>query len=294
MVDHPAMSDVDITRLSPALGAEVRGVALAGADQPLVDRITTLLNEHMVLFFPDQHLSVDDHVALGRLFGELEAHPHLKNAFTDHPEIFELAASKGGIADEWHTDLTFQEEPSRMSILNMVECPEVGGDTMWTNLCLAWDELAPPLQEMCEGLTALHDAHPHNRPDKMAIHPVVRIHPDTGKKVLYVNEHFTRRIVELSHVESEALLSLLTSWVHQERFTVRYHWTRGTIAIWDNRCTQHHVLNDFVGERIIQRVTITGDVPEGSAPRWEPRIGPPSATTRFDRQLAGFLRDGSA
>ena len=173
----------------------------------------------------------------------------------------------------------------------MVDCPEIGGDTMWTNLCLAYQALSPPLRDLCDGLSALHDAHPHGRPEAMAIHPVVRIHPDTGRKVLYVNEHFTRRIVEMGHVESESLLSLLTGWVSQERFTVRHRWSKGTIAIWDNRCTQHFVLNDFVGERLIQRVTITGDHPEGDGgPRWPPHDTTMSATARFDRQLAGFLR----
>jgi taurine dioxygenase len=113
----------------------------------------------------------------------------------------------------------------------------------------------------------------------------------TGAKVLYVNRHFTRRIVEMSHAESEALLRLLTGWVTQPRFTVRYRWTAGTIAVWDNRCTQHSVINDFEGERIIQRATITGDRPEGGPARWKPfrpdRVG---ALTRHDRQLLRFLK----
>ena len=103
----------------------------------------------------------------------------------------------------------------------------------------AYDELSPPMQELCEGLTALHDALPHNRPDKMAIHPVVRVHPETGRKALYVNEHFTRRIVEMNATESQMLLDYLTRWVQNPRFTVRYRWSEGTIGMWDNRCTQH-------------------------------------------------------
>ena len=281
---------VDITPLSAALGAEINGIRLAktGADE--VEAIKGLLLEHMVLFFPGQHLSVDEHLAFGALFGELESHPNLRNPFTDRIGIFEIAASVGGVADEWHTDLTFRESPSLMSILNMVECPEVGGDTMWTNLCLAYDSLSDPIKELCQGITALHDAHPHQRPDRMAIHPVIRVHPETGRTVLYVNEHFTRRIVEMSHQESEALLGLLTSWVSQERFTVRYRWSKGTIAIWDNRCTQHAVLNDFVGERLIQRVTISGDRPEGNPPRWPAYVSKGGATSHFDWQLEGFLK----
>ena len=282
-----------VDRLAGALGAEVRGVDLADPTPADVESVKALLIEHHVLFFPDQRLDVDQHVALGRQFGELEGHPHLKNPLTEHPELFELAASGGGVADEWHTDITFRPDPALMSILHMVKCPEVGGDTLWTNLHAAYEELSAPMQELCEGLTALHDALPHNRPDQMTIHPVVRVHPETDRKLLYVNEHFTRRIVEMNASESEMLLSYLTRWVQNPRFTVRYRWTEGTIGMWDNRCTQHFVLNDFEGERIIQRVTVMGDLPvAASEPRWEPyiRAGRLSATSRHDRQLFNYLK----
>ena len=285
------MQDWQIERLAPALGAEVRGVNLASAGEAEVDRIRKLLNEHMVLFFPAQQISVEEHVELGRRFGELEGHPNLKNPFTQHPEMFELAATRGGVADEWHTDITFRDQPALMSILHMVKCPETGGDTMWTNLCAAYQGLSEPMQEMLDGMTALHDALPHNHPEQMAVHPVIRRHPETGEKALYVNEHFTRRLVEMNAEESAVLLSFLTRWVQNPRFTVRYRWTEHTIAMWDNRCTQHFVLNDFDGERVIQRVTIMGDRPEGETPRWQPSIreGRLSATSRHDRQLHQFL-----
>ncbi len=281
-----------VTRLAGALGAEVHGIDLGSVGATEAKAIENLLREHLVLFFPKQKLSVDQHVAFGRHFGKLEGHPNLKNAFLDHPEIFELAATKGGIADEWHTDITFQDRPALMSILHMVRCPPVGGDTMWASLYAAYEGLSEPLKELCEGLSALHDALPHNRPDKMAIHPVVRVHPLTGRKALYVNEHFTRRIVELNATESDMLLNYLTRWVQSPRFTVRYRWTQGTICMWDNRCTQHFVLNDFSGERIIQRVTVMGDLPERAAPsRWNAwvRPGPLSAASRHDRQLHLFM-----
>lgn len=291
--DDPELaSGADVRPLAAALGAEVRGVALADAGPAEIGAIESLLVRHKVLFFPDQHLGIDEHVALAERFGPLEAHPNLENTQLDHPSIFELVASSGGIADEWHTDLTFLPSPSVMSVLNMVRCPETGGDTMWTNLELAYDDLSAPIQELCDGLTALHDALPHGRPEKATIHPVVRIHPVTGRKALYVNEHFTRRIVELSHPESEALLRLLTTWVTQPRFTVRYRWTEGTIAMWDNRCTQHFVVNDFAGERIIQRATVMGDHPVGPPPRWSPfTASRPGAMTRHDRQLRHHLRE---
>ena len=284
----------EINRLAAALGAEVRGVQLADADADIAQQVQDLLNEHQVLFFPDQTIDVDQHVAFGRHFGHLEGHPNLASNSELPPEIFELRASSGGIADEWHTDLTFQEQPALMSILHMVQCPEVGGDTMWAHLGRAYDDLSEPMKTLCDGLTALHDALPHNRPDRMTIHPVVRTHPDTGEKMLYVSEHFTRRIAEMNATESDMLLRYLTDWISQPRFTVRYNWQPNTIAIWDNRATQHFVLNDFNGERISRRVTVQGDEVTGvGAPHWPTwtEQGRRTAASRHDRQLALYLRD---
>ena len=291
----PLTEQYEVIKVSGSLGAEVRGIALAQVRDAEVDTIFKLLHEHLVLFFPEQHLTTEEHIRFGGYFGHIEGHPNVKNR-TGYPEILELVGSRGGVADEWHSDLTFQSRPSILSILRVVKCPEVGGDTMWSNMYKAYDELSAPLRDLCEGLTALHDAHPHNRADMMAVHPMVRVHPVTGRKSLFVNEHFTRRIVELSHEESELLLPYLTRWVSSPRFTVRYRWTEGTVAIWDNRCTQHFVLDDFDGERIMQRVTVVGDVPEAASPaRWEPfetRYGK-GATRRHDRQLRDYLKAAS-
>ena len=282
-----------VIRLAGALGAEIRGPHLADCSADEIDAIKALLLEHLVIFFPDQTISPEAHVNFGRHFGHLEGHPNLQKNTGLPPEIFELRATTGGVADEWHTDLTFQERPALMSILYMVSCPETGGDTLWTSLYAAYDELSDPMKSLCDGLTALHDALPHNHPEQTSIHPVVRVHPLTGKKALYVNEHFTRRIVEMNATESDAILNLLTKWVSNPRFTVRYNWTPGTIAIWDNRCTQHFVLNDFDSERVIQRVTVVGDQVEGVGPsRWQPWVRPGrlSATSRHDRQLYLHLK----
>ena len=285
---------LEVSRLSAALGAEITNVDLAKVTDNEVDEIKSLLNEHKVIFFPGQKISMDEHVDFGSKFGELEGHPNLKKNNSDsHPKVFELVASEGGIADEWHTDITFQDQPALMSVLHMVKCPEIGGDTMWSSLSAAYDALSDPLKDLCDGLTALHDARPHGKPEKTAIHPVVRTHPETGKKILYVNEHFTRRIVEMSMDESDMLLSHLTKWVTRPEFTVRYNWTEGTIAMWDNRSTQHYVVNDFKDERIIQRVTIMGDVVEASSnPRWEPALREGfSAVTTHDKQLITHLKE---
>ena len=285
-----------VKRLAGALGAEVHGLNLASTSDAEIALIEALLLAHQVLFFPAQHLSVDEHVAFGARLGPLEGHPSLKNPYTQHPNLFELAASHGGVADEWHTDITFQAKPALLSVLQMKKCPPIGGDTMWASLYAAFEELSEPLQSLCEGMTALHDAAPHNRPDQMAVHPMVRVHPLTGRKALYVNEHFTRRIVEMNATESAVLLNYLTQWVTNPRFTVRHRWTEGCVAIWDNRCTQHFVLNDFAGERIIHRVTVMGDEPKGEPPRWQPWIRPGrlSAASRHDRQLFMYLKRNSA
>ena len=291
MATAARIPDLDVARLSGSLGAEVRGLSLADVGPDEAADIEALLMEHKVLFFPEQFLTPEAHIAFGKNFGELEGHPNLAGS-SDRAEIFELHASRGAIADEWHSDLTCERHPSVLAILNMVKCPSVGGDTMWSNMVKAYEELSPPLRDLCDGLTALHDAQPHGRRDRVAVHPVVRVHPVTGKKSLFVNEHFTRRIVELSHHESEMLLGHLTRWASNPRFTVRYRWAEGTIAMWDNRCTQHYVLDDFEEERIIQRVTVMGDDPHGSEPpRWKPFVesGAPGAAGRHDRQLKKYL-----
>jgi taurine dioxygenase len=283
MTDQPT-----ITRLTAALGAEITGLPLRNLAPGQVDYIRSLLHEHLVLFFPGQFLDIDAHVALGEHFGPLDSHPNLANPFTQHPQVFELAASHGGVADEWHSDISFSPNPAVMSILNMIECPPVGGDTLWASTYAAYDALSEPLQELCAGLTALHDAAPHGNPEMTAIHPVVRVHPVSKRRALFVNQHFTRRLVELSHDESRLLLDYLVNWIASPRFTLRYRWQQGTIAIWDNRCTQHFVVSDFSEQRVIQRVTVMGDEPEAAqAPRWEPFVRKQNvgATSRYDEQL---------
>ncbi|MEM9174731.1 MAG: TauD/TfdA family dioxygenase [Myxococcota bacterium] len=285
----------EVRRLAGALGAEVRGLRLGGLDGEGAAAIERILLDHHVLFFPEQSPTVEEHVAFGRHYGELEGHPHLRNPTEGlPPEIFELSAQHGGVADEWHSDLTCLERPARYSILHMVRAASVGGDTMWANPAMAYDELSPPIRDLCDGLTAIHDGEPHGLDDLKTVHPVVRVHPETGRRVLFVNEHFTRRIVELSRDESTLLLGYLTRWIANPRFTVRYRWQSGTVALWDNRTTQHFVLNDFAEERVIQRVTVMGDrITAAVPPRWPAyrRVGGPSDTSRHEAEVAALGRD---
>ena len=284
----------EVRPLSPALGAEVIGPKINNLNDDQVKKLKELLLEHLVIFMPGQSPSPALHVEFGKRFGSLEGHPNLSSDDKLPREIFELKASKGGIADEWHTDLTFRSSPAIMSIMHIVKCPEVGGDTLWSSTYAAYDQLSSPMKDLCEGLTALHDAHPHNQPDQMAIHPVVRLHPETQRRALYINQHFTRRIVELSAAESEAVLKYLIGWISHPKFSVRYRWRPGTVCMWDNRCTQHMVLNDFTGERVIQRVTVTGDKVFGvKGKKYNPALNSDrlSAQSRHDRQLFMHLKN---
>ena len=264
-----------VHRVAGALGAEIRGFDLGRLDDDGFAKLRQLLIEHRVIFLPDQHLSPDEHRELGRRLGELEVHPYIPKWDDEHPEIVVLRSEQGAIADVWHTDVTFADSPPQFSVLNMQECPDFGGDTMWSNQALVYASLSAPLREMLLGLTAIHTAEVFGHPEQQAEHPVVRRHPETGEPSLFVNRQFTKRIQQLSRSESDALLSMLCSFSEQPQFCCRYSWTPGTIGIWDNRVTQHYVVNDFEGSRTITRTTITGDHPEpagdiGKWPAWTP------------------------
>lgn len=282
----PATTALDIRPIAGALGAEVRGVALRGdLDDAALGAIRAALLRHLVLFFPEQHLDPAQHRDFAARWGEMEIHPFIPKV-EGFPEVVELRASGGYVADVWHTDVTFSDRPPVMSILNMVTSPAVGGDTMWTNQYAAYEALSAPLRDLLDGLTAVHTARVYGHPENRAEHPAVRVHPETGRRCLYVNAQFTDRFAQLSRDESDVLLAYLTRFSVEARFTVRHRWTPGTIAIWDNRCTQHFVLNDFEGERVIQRVTILGDLPEGDEPRWPAYPRPTQMSAANSREMA--------
>jgi len=260
---------LDLRPVTGALGAEVHGVRLGELDDDGFAAVRTALAEHLVLFFPDQHLTHDEHADFGARWGEVEIHPFLEKVDDDHPGIVVLDSEAGGKADVWHTDVTFRPDPPICSILHMKVCPPVGGDTMWANMQRAYDELSPPIRELCDGLTAIHSAAGFGQPGVTAEHPVVRVHPETGRRALYVNRTFTRRIPQLRPAESRAFLAYLHEHAVQPQFTCRYRWSEGTVGIWDNRVTQHYAVDDYVGRRRIERVTVLGDRPEGDDPRWD-------------------------
>ena len=259
-----------VRRVSGALGAELRGIKLADLDDAGFQKLLDAIHEHLVVFVPDQHLSADEHRDFARRFGDVEIHPFIPKLDAEHPEVVVLHADQGAIADVWHTDVTFSASPPLYSVLNMQLSPEVGGDTMWSNQAAVFEALSAPMQELLLGLTAVHHAAVFGHPEQQAEHPVVRRHPVTGRRSLFVNRQFTKRIVQLSPGESDALLRHLYFFSEQPMFNCRYSWSPGTIGIWDNRATQHYVVNDFDGPRTITRVTILGDDPQpaGDITRW--------------------------
>jgi len=268
-VTAPATT-IRVEPLSGAIGAEVVGVDLAHLDDDTWGQVHAAWLEHLVLFFPDQDLDADAHVALGRRLGEPEIHPFIPKLDDAHPEIVVLDSDAGAKADVWHTDVTFSPTPPLASILKMVTCPPRGGDTMWTNQYLAYETLSAPMRDLLDGLSAVHHASPFGHPEITASHPAVRTHPETGRRSLFVNRTFTSHFVELRRSESDALLQYLCAWSEQPQFQCRYRWREGSVGMWENRCTQHYAVNDYDQRRVIQRVTVLGDAPSGGGTRWAP------------------------
>ncbi len=269
---------IEVRKLSPVIGAEIRGVDLSkdlGNQQ--FQEVHDALMENLVVFFRDQKMTVEQHKAFGRRFGKLHVHPNAPQELPEHPEILVIKAdekSKHVAGEVWHTDVSCDEEPPMGSILHMhVVPPDGGGDTLFANMYRAFEKLSPPIQRLLEGMTAIHDSakvHGYrvkatDRTDKTYPrfeHPVVRTHPVTGRKALNVNRGFTSRIVQLQQPESEALLNMLYQHIETPEFMCRFHWQPNSVAFWDNRSTQHQALFDyFPNRRYGLRVTVAGDKP---------------------------------
>ena len=256
---------ISVERCSGELGAVVRDLDVRDLDDATFAEVLQAWSEHLVLFFPGQHLSPTEQRDFAARFGPLEQHP-LTEKFDDTPEITVLHSDRGGRADVWHTDVTFSEHPPIAAVLQQISGPEVGGDTMWTNQYLAFERLSAPLRSLLEGLTAVHSAWPQGRPDLTAERPVVITHPVTGRKALAVNRQFTIRIPQLEKGASDALLGHLFDAGDQPDLSVRWRWTPGDVVIWDNRCTRHYAIGDYECERVMHRVTVLGDYAEPYAP----------------------------
>ena len=251
-----------------SLGAVVHGLSADRIDEVAARRLVDGLATHLVLFLPGLAPTIEQFRDLGARFGELEVHPYLPKVDEAVPEIVELDSEVAPKADLWHTDVTFSESPPVAALLHMVDGPAFGGDTMWINTLDVYDTLSEPLKAMLEGLTCTHhDA----RGTLTAEHPVVRVQPGTGRKSLFVNKQFSRRIPQLSRPESQMLLAHLFRWQEQVRFSCRWRWSTGDVVIWDERFTLHAVVDDTKERRLLHRATVLGDgaslaVPD--APVW--------------------------
>lgn len=262
--------------LSPAIGAELIGANLANFDDTLVDEVRAALLKYKVVFFRDQHeLSRDKHIEFASQFGELEIHPATPKGQPD-PEVLRIAhgPNSKGQENNWHSDVTWRAEPSLGSILRAIELPELGGDTLFSNMVMAYDDLEDDLKERLCKMTAIHDIarvfarrlgkdasklHEKFPPQE---HPVIRTHPETGERGLYVNIAFTDHIVGMDRAESDELLAFLYRRAWLPEYQCRFRWAPGSLAFWDNRACQHYAASDyFPNVRVMERVTVAGDRP---------------------------------
>ncbi len=275
--DSAPYEAITVTKLTPILGAELGGIDLS---KPLgnrtLDEIHRALAENLVIFFRDQHISKEQHLAFGRLFGDLHTHPAAPSV-PGMPEMMVIHADKDSPranGEGWHTDVSCDTEPPMGSILYVQECPPVGGDTLFASMYAAYEALSDRMKAYLDGLVAVHDGEESYRgtyanygiQDKQtyprAEHPVVRTHPVTGKKALYVNRGFTKRILGISRDESDGILRYLYDHMENELFQCRFRWQPNSIAFWDNRCVQHRAMWDYwPATRSGHRVTVKGDRP---------------------------------
>jgi taurine dioxygenase len=275
-------SRLEIRPLSSALGAEIFGVDLAAPlDDETVRALRAALLEHVVVFFRDQELTPHGLLALAERFGEVVEYPLIKG-LPECPLVLpvikepEERSNFGGI---WHSDTAYLERPAMATLLYALETPPAGGDTLFANMYLAYEGLSEGMQRLLDGLKAVNVAgkpvtlktrqEMHGKRGTTtdvetvsAVHPVVRTHPETGRKVLYVNVAHTLRFEGMTEAESAPLLDYLFAWQIQPELTCRFRWRPGSLAFWDNRASQHYPLNDYHGyRRVMHRVTLIGDRP---------------------------------
>ncbi len=286
----PAPQTLTARPIATALGAEVEGVDLARPlTAPEISAIRALLLEHKVLFFRDQDISHADHIRFASAFGPLEGHP-VTDHVPGHPEILTIRNGEYQHlnaftipyirpVNKWHADVTFRPAPSMAGVLRARTLPPAGGDTLFADMAAVFADIPIFLRNRLESLTATHDILKSygwklDDAEKAALsakhppqsHPVVRVHPETGEKALYVNHGFTTKIDGLDQHESDELLASLFDRVKSPEYQVRFQWSANAIVFWDNRATQHYPVADyFPAERVVERVTIAGDVPVGPA-----------------------------
>jgi taurine dioxygenase len=281
LVRSLVVEDLTILPLTPTIGAEIEGVDLTRPlSEATVSALRRALLDWKVLFFRDQEIDTGQHLAFARRFGELEVHPFAPQK-PGYPEVLAITHDEKsrGRENTWHSDVTWRLEPSLGSILRALEVPPVGGDTLFADMYAAYEGLTDEVKARIEGALAVHDFENFRRGmrkrgvseaeieafDKLyptVEHPVVRTHPETGRKALYVNAAFTRYIVGMEKAESDALLAHLYAQAAIPEYQCRFRWEKNSIAFWDNRASQHYAASDyFPAVRRMERVTVIGDRP---------------------------------
>jgi taurine dioxygenase len=283
---------IEVKPIAGALGAEVGGVDLGKLDDATFKEIEAAWLEHLVVFFRKQSITPQQQIAFARRFGEIHYHPFMKG-MEEHPEILEIIKEEGdtrAFGEVWHTDQMFNPNPAKATILYAKETPDAGGDTLFANMYLAYDALSEPMKAFVDRVKTWNvgDRKKLSQGDKMgsaregryvgnakmaakvrdpgevvteAAHPLVRTHPETGRKALYIGNH-TQTLDGFRQAEARPIVEFLMAHSVHPEFTCRFRWEPGSLAIWDNRCTQHRALNDYPGKRRrMHRITIAGDAP---------------------------------
>jgi alpha-ketoglutarate-dependent taurine dioxygenase len=283
---------IDVQPIAGALGAEIRGVDLATLDDATFAEIKAAWLQHLVVFFRDQRISPEQQIAFAKRFGDIHHHPFMKG-MDDYPDILEIIKEEGdskAFGEVWHTDQMFNPKPAKATILYAKETPDAGGDTMFANMYLAYETLSEPMKGLLKDLRTWNvgDRKKLGRTGEIATsregrysgnakmaaklrdpgqleteasHPLVRTHPETGRKALYLSNH-TQTLDGFRLAEAKPIIEFLAAHAVEPEFTCRFRWNVGSLAIWDNRCTQHRALNDYPGKRRrMHRITIAGDAP---------------------------------
>ena len=280
---------VEVKPYAGACGAEIFGVDISRpVPSAVIEEIKAAFLDHMVIFLRDQAIEPESLKAFGSNFGSFHIHPFV-GSLEGHPEIMMVVKNpqdKYNFSGTWHSDVTFDEIPPLGSLLCAIDVPQYGGNTLFANQYLAYDMLSDTFKGLLSGLKAIHSAEnvygaggeyasedyrskhsgtpieSDSRAHQRRLHPIIRTHPETGRKALYVNEPFTIRIDGMSDEESESILRYLVKHAVQPDICCNFRWEKGSIAFWDNRCLQHYALNDYPGERrLMWRLTINGDRP---------------------------------
>ena len=275
---------ITVEPMAGAVGAEIAGVDLNDLDDVAVSEIRRSLLEHNVVFFRDQNFTPPNQMEFGKRFGSLNRHSYVKG-LDDYPDVFRIVKEPTDahhFGNSWHTDLAYEKEPAMATILYGIDVPETGGDTIFCSLYAAYDALSDGMKRMLSKLNVVYtNAHTYGKDAKRfktgvakdmsvtqapevkeVVHPLIRIHPETGRNALYLSSTHYSRIEGMTEAESKPLLQQLCEHAIRPEFTCRFKWRAGSVAFWDNRCTMHYAVNDFPNtRRIMQRVTLQGDVP---------------------------------